>query len=99
MGISTSCDIAKALARRFIDLKDITSGSVITTSPEEPIEEAIKRIDEHEITALLVFERDGRARERRTPSASGRSSDSAGDTNLVCLLILLAVILLAVEHV
>ncbi|OPY26638.1 MAG: hypothetical protein A4E31_01432 [Methanomassiliicoccales archaeon PtaU1.Bin030] len=32
MGIETSWDIAKAVARRFTELKDITSGPVITTS-------------------------------------------------------------------
>ncbi len=60
VGIVTSWDIAKAVARRYTDLKDITSGPVITTSPEEPIEEAIKRMDEHKITALPVVGRDDR---------------------------------------
>ncbi len=60
VGIVTSWDIAKAVARRFTDLKDITSCPVITTSPEEPIEDAIKRMDEHKITALPVVDREGR---------------------------------------
>ncbi len=58
-GIVTSWDIARAVARRHTDLGDITTTPVITTTADEPIEEAVRKMEEHKITALPVVDKVG----------------------------------------
>lgn len=58
VGIVTSWDIAKAVASNFLWLDEIMSRNVITTTPDEPIEEAAKKMEEHSISALPVIDAD-----------------------------------------
>jgi homoserine O-acetyltransferase len=58
VGIVTSWDIAKAVARNFLWLDEIMSKNVITTVPDEPIELAAKKMEEHSISALPVVDED-----------------------------------------
>lgn len=58
VGIVTSWDIAKAVARNFLWLDEIMSKNVITTVPDEPIESAAKKMEEHSISALPVIDED-----------------------------------------
>ena len=58
VGIVTSWDIAKAVARNFLWLDEITSKDVITTVPDELIESAAKKMEEHSISALPVVDAD-----------------------------------------
>jgi homoserine O-acetyltransferase len=58
VGIVTSWDIAKAVARNFLWLDEIMSKNVITTIPDEPIESAAKKMEEHSISALPVVDTD-----------------------------------------
>jgi len=58
VGIVTSWDIAKAVARNFLWLDEIMSKKVITTVPDEPIELAAKKMEEHSISALPVVDED-----------------------------------------
>jgi homoserine O-acetyltransferase len=58
VGIVTSWDIAKAVARNFLWLDEIMSKNVITTVPDEPIESAAKKMEEHSISALPVVDAD-----------------------------------------
>ncbi len=58
VGIVTSWDIAKAVAKNFLWLDEIMSKKVITTVPEEPIESAAKKMEEHSISALPVVDED-----------------------------------------
>jgi homoserine O-acetyltransferase len=58
VGIVTSWDIAKAVASNFLWLDEIMSRKVITTSPDEPIEEAAKKMEKHAISALPVVDGD-----------------------------------------
>jgi homoserine O-acetyltransferase len=58
VGIVTSWDIAKAVAKNFLWLDDIMSKNVITTTPDEPIESAAKKMEEHSISALPVVDPD-----------------------------------------
>jgi len=58
VGIVTSWDIAKAVASNFLWLDEIMSRNVITTSPDEPIEEAAKKMEKHAISALPVVDGD-----------------------------------------
>jgi len=58
VGIVTSWDIAKAVARNFLWLDEIMSKNVITTAPDEPIESAAKKMEEHSISALPVVDED-----------------------------------------
>nr|WP_320161675.1 homoserine O-acetyltransferase [uncultured Methanoregula sp.] len=58
VGIVTSWDIAKAVASNFLWLDEIMSRNVVTTTPEEPIEEAAKKMEEHSISALPVIDSD-----------------------------------------
>jgi homoserine O-acetyltransferase/O-succinyltransferase len=56
VGIVTSWDIAKAVASNFLWLDEIMSRNVVTTTPDEPIEEAAKKMEEHAISALPVVD-------------------------------------------
>ena len=58
VGIVTSWDIAKAVARNFLWLDEIMSKNVITTAPDEPIEVAAKKMEENSISALPVVDSD-----------------------------------------
>jgi homoserine O-acetyltransferase len=58
VGIVTSWDIAKAVARNFLWLDEIMSKNVITTAADEPIESAAKKMEEHSISALPVVDED-----------------------------------------
>jgi homoserine O-acetyltransferase len=58
VGIVTSWDIAKAVAGNFLWLDEIMSKNVITTVPDEPIESAAKKMEEHSISALPVVDED-----------------------------------------
>ena len=55
-GIVTSWDIAKAVASNFLWLDEIMSREVVTTRPDEPIEKAAKKMEEHAISALQVVD-------------------------------------------
>lgn len=54
VGIVTSWDIAKAVASNYLWLDEIMSRNVITCTPDEPIEDATKKMEEHSISALPV---------------------------------------------
>ena len=56
VGIVTSWDIAKAVAKNFLWLDEIMSKNVHTTTPDEPIEAAAKKMEEHSISALPVVD-------------------------------------------
>lgn len=56
VGIVTSWDIAKAVASNFLWLDEIMSRNVVTTTPDEPIEDAAKKMEEHAISALPVVD-------------------------------------------
>lgn len=55
-GMVTSWDIARAVARRLTDLRQITTSPVVTTTADEPIEDAIRKMEEHHISALPVID-------------------------------------------
>jgi homoserine O-acetyltransferase len=59
VGIVTSWDIAKAVAGNYLWLDEIMSKNVITTTPEEPIESAAKKMEDYQISALPVVDNDG----------------------------------------
>ena len=56
VGIVTSWDIAKAVARNYLWLDEIMSKNVITTTSDDPIESAAKKMEEHSISALPVVD-------------------------------------------
>jgi len=55
-GIVTSWDIAKAVASNFLWLDEIMSRDLITTTPDEPIETAARKMEEHAVSALPVVD-------------------------------------------
>ena len=55
-GIVTSWDIAKAVASNYLWLDEIMSRDVVTSTPGEHIEEAAKKMEEHQISALPVVD-------------------------------------------
>ena len=55
-GIVTSFDITKAIAQDKSDLKDIITKKVITTSDNEPISNAARRMKINNISALPVID-------------------------------------------
>ncbi len=60
VGIVTSWDIAKAVASNFLWLDEIMARDVVTTTPEETIEGAAKKMEEHFISALPVVDKEQR---------------------------------------
>jgi CBS domain-containing protein len=55
-GIVTSFDITKAVAKNDKKLKDIITKKVITTSDNEPVEVAARKMKKHNISALPVID-------------------------------------------
>jgi len=60
IGIVTSWDIAKAVAKGLHDLREITTSPVVTTTLDEPVEEAVRKMEDNGISALPVVDRDNR---------------------------------------
>ncbi len=58
VGIVTSWDIAKAVASNYLWLDEIMSRNVVTTTPDELIEVAAKKMEEYAISALPVVDKD-----------------------------------------
>lgn len=58
VGIVTSWDIAKAVASNYLWLDEIMSREVVTTTADESIEDAAKKMEEHAISALPVIDGD-----------------------------------------
>ncbi len=56
VGIVTSWDIAKAVASNFLWLDEIMSRDVVTTTENEPVEEAALKMEVHSISALPVVD-------------------------------------------
>ncbi len=55
-GIVTSFDITKAIAKEKKNLKEITTINVITTTDDEPIDVAARKMKKHNISALPVID-------------------------------------------
>ncbi len=60
IGIVTSWDIAKAVAKGLHDLREITTSPVVTTTLDEPVEEAVRKMEDNRISALPVVDCDNR---------------------------------------
>jgi homoserine O-acetyltransferase len=58
VGIVTSWDIAKAVASNFLWLDEIMSRDVVTTTENEPVDEAAQKMAAHSISALPVVDDD-----------------------------------------
>ena len=58
VGIVTSWDIAKAVAGSYLWLDEIMSRNVVTATPDEPVEDAARKMEEHAISALPVIDGD-----------------------------------------
>ena len=56
IGIVTSWDIAKAVAKGGVKVKDIMTRRVITAHPDDPIEVAARKMDANDISALPVVD-------------------------------------------
>jgi len=54
VGIVTSWDIARAYGLKTENLTDILTRNVVVAGPDENIEDAAKRLEEHNISALPV---------------------------------------------
>jgi len=59
-GIVTSWDITKATAQEYRKLADIIVRHVITTTPDESLEAAARKLAQHNISALPVINQDRR---------------------------------------
>lgn len=56
-GIVTSFDITKAVARGLKNLNEIMTKRVVTVHPEELLESCVQKMEEHNISALPVVDR------------------------------------------
>ncbi|UCH02159.1 MAG: homocysteine biosynthesis protein [Candidatus Bathyarchaeota archaeon] len=59
-GIVTSWDVTKAVADGTKKLVEIITRKVVTTSPDDPIEEAARKLAQHNISALPVTDKNGK---------------------------------------
>lgn len=59
-GIVTSWDISRSVAQGYQSIDEIMTRDVITASPDEPVSEAVKRMDLHHISALPVLDNEQR---------------------------------------
>jgi uncharacterized protein (DUF39 family)/CBS domain-containing protein len=59
-GIVTSWDVTRAIAEQKENLSDIVIRKVVTASPDEPVEVASRRLDQHNISALPVIDKERR---------------------------------------
>jgi len=59
-GIVTSWDITRATAEGKTKLREVIVRRVVTTTPDEPVEAASRKMGSHNISALPVISRDGR---------------------------------------
>jgi homoserine O-acetyltransferase/O-succinyltransferase len=55
-GIVTAWDVSKAVAMKYSRLEEIMSREVVTALQSDPIEQAAKRMNEHNISALPVVD-------------------------------------------
>ena len=55
-GIVTSWDISRSVAQGYRTLDEIMSRDVFIASPDEPVAEAVKRMDQNHISALPVLD-------------------------------------------
>ena len=60
VGIVTTYDVSKAVANpgRASMVRDIMKKKVITTTPDEPVDIAVQKLEKHNISALPVVDRD-----------------------------------------
>jgi uncharacterized protein (DUF39 family)/CBS domain-containing protein len=59
-GIVTSWDITRAIAEGKTKLTDIIVRRVVTTTPDEPVESASRKMAQHKISALPVINREAK---------------------------------------
>ena len=59
-GIVTSWDISRSVAQGYRNLEEIMSRDVVTASPDELVSDAVKRLDQHHISALPVLDEERR---------------------------------------
>jgi len=59
-GIVTAWDVSKAVALKLTLLEEIMTRNVIISAQEDPVEQAAKRMNEHNISALPVVDADQR---------------------------------------
>ncbi|HEY4674910.1 MAG TPA: homocysteine biosynthesis protein [Candidatus Bathyarchaeia archaeon] len=59
-GIVTSWDITKSVAEGKRTVADIITRKVVTTTPNEPVEAASRKMAQHHISALPVIDRDSK---------------------------------------
>jgi len=62
VGIVTTYDISKAVVNpgKATRVRDIMKKRVITTTPEEPVDIAVRKLEKHNISALPVIDREDR---------------------------------------
>lgn len=58
MGIVTSWDIANAIAKGKVELKDVMTKKVVIAREDEPVDVIARRIDKYEISGLPIIDKD-----------------------------------------
>jgi homoserine O-acetyltransferase len=60
VGIVTAWDVSKAVALKLTLLEEIMTRNVVISAQEDPVEQAAKRMNQHNISALPVVDADQR---------------------------------------
>lgn len=62
MGIVTSWDIANAIAKGKVKLKDVMTKKVVIAREDEPVDVIARRIDKYEISGLPIIDKDNKVK-------------------------------------
>jgi CBS domain-containing protein len=62
MGIVTSWDIANAIAKGRVKLKDVMTKKVVIAREDEPVDVIARRIDKYEISGLPIVDKDNKVK-------------------------------------
>ena len=62
MGIVTSWDIANAIAKGKVKLKDVMTKKVVIAREDEPVDVIARRIDKYEISGLPIVDKDNKVK-------------------------------------
>ncbi len=62
MGIVTSWDIANAVAKGRVKLKDVMTKKVVIAREDEPVDVIARRIDKYEISGLPIVDKDNKVK-------------------------------------
>jgi CBS domain-containing protein len=81
MGIVTSWDIANAIAKGKVKLKDVMTKKVVIAREDEPVDVIARRIDKYEISGLPIVDKDNKVKGMITAEDISRLIGEGAENN------------------